>query len=176
MDKPMPDSHFKFMSFGYRFRDLFMPRRNVLAEVGIKSGFSVLDYGCGPGGYIVAAAELVGKSGKIYALDIQPLAIKSVEKLALKKQLTNVKTILSDCKTGLPDNSMDVVLFYDTFHSLSDPNKALAELHRVLKPKGILSLSDHHLTEDEIVSGITGDGLFGLLGRGKITYSFAKEE
>jgi len=77
MDKPMSDSHFKLMSFGYKFRDFFLPRMNVLKEAGIKPGFHVLDYGCGPGGYIIAAAELVGKSGKIYALDIHPLAIQS---------------------------------------------------------------------------------------------------
>jgi ubiquinone/menaquinone biosynthesis C-methylase UbiE len=43
-------------------------------EVGIREGFSVLDFGCGPASYVKAVAELVGKSGKIYALDINPLA------------------------------------------------------------------------------------------------------
>ena len=175
MDEPMSDFHFGLMSSGYRFRDLFMPRRNVLGEVGIKPGFHVLDYGCGPGGYIVAAAKLAGKSGKVYALDIHPLAIQKVTEIASKKKLTNVVTICSDCKTGLAANSVDVVLFYDIYHGLSNPNKVLAELHRVLKPKGILSCSDHHLTEDEIVSRISGNGLFGLLGKGKNTYSFTKE-
>ena len=176
MDKPMSGFHFGLMSFGYKFRDLFLPRQNVLAEVGIKPGSRVLDYGCGPGGYIVAAAELVGKSGKIYALDIHPLAIQKVKDIVSKKNLTNVATICSDCKTGLPDNSMDVVLFYDINHGLSSPNEVLAELHRVLKPKGVLSFSDHHLAGDAIVSAITGNGLFKLLSKGKNTHSFTKEE
>ena len=71
---------------------------------------------------------------------------------------------------------MDVVLLCDTFHMLSEPDGVLAELHRVLKPNGILSFSDHHLPEGEIISGITGSGLFGLLSKGKYTYSFTKEE
>ncbi len=54
----------------------------------------------------MAVAELVGKSGKIYALDIYPLAIQSVQRIASKKQLTNLETICSDCKTGLPDNGV----------------------------------------------------------------------
>jgi Ribosomal protein L11 methylase len=87
MDKPMSNFHFKFMSFGYKFRDCFLPRKNILKEVGIKPGFDVLDYGCGPGGYIIAAAELVGKSGKIYAVDIHPLAIQRVQNIASKKQI-----------------------------------------------------------------------------------------
>jgi ubiquinone/menaquinone biosynthesis C-methylase UbiE len=176
MDKPMSNFHFKFMSFGYKFRDLFSSPKNTLKEVGIKPGFHVLDYGCGPGSYIIPLAELVGKSGKIYALDIHPLAIQKVQNIASKKKLTNVKTILSDCKTRLPDNSVDVVLFYDTFHDLSNPNEVLEELHSVLKPNGILSFSDHHMKEDEILSQMTNSGLFRLSKKGQFTYNFLKEK
>lgn len=172
----MANLHFKFMSFGYKFRDFFLPRMDILKEVGIETGFHVLDYGCGLGSYITAAAELVGKSGKIYALDIHPLAVQRVQSIASKKQLTPVETICSDCKTGLPDNSVDVVLLYDTFHNLGDPNGVLEEFYRVLKSKGILSFSDHHMKENEIVSKVANRGLFMLSRKGKKTYSFLKEE
>ncbi|MEA1907980.1 MAG: methyltransferase domain-containing protein, partial [Euryarchaeota archaeon] len=65
-----------------------------------------------------------------------------------------------------------VALLYDVFHKLSDPDSVLEELHRVLMPDGILSFSDHHLKEDELVSGVTGGELFELLEKGKKTYSF----
>ena len=84
MDKPMSNFDFQFMSVGYKFRDFFLPRKNILEEVGIKPGFYVLDYGCGPGSYIVPLAKLVGESGKIYALDIHPLAIRKVRGIASK--------------------------------------------------------------------------------------------
>jgi ubiquinone/menaquinone biosynthesis C-methylase UbiE len=174
MDKPQPDMGFKLMSFGYRFRDLRLPRINILKEAEIKPGFSVLDYGSGPGGYIKPTTELVGKSGRIYALDIHPLAIKKARNIAAKRGLENLETIQSDCKTGLPDDSIDVILLYDTFHHLSDADGVLRELHRVLKSNGILSFSDHHMTEDEIVSGVTSGGLFELSKRGERTYSFSK--
>ncbi len=176
MDKPKSNFNFRFMSLGYKFRDFFSSRRDALKEAGIKPGFHALDYGCGPGSYIIVTAELVGKSGKIYALDIHPLAIQMVQSIVSKRQLTNVETICSDCKTGLPDNSVDVVLLYDTFHVLSDPNRVLEELHRVLKPNGILSFSDHHMEENEIVSKVTNRELFRLSRKGKRTYSFLKEE
>jgi ubiquinone/menaquinone biosynthesis C-methylase UbiE len=163
------------MAFSFKIRDFFRPRKDIVKEVGIKEGFRVLDYGCGSGNYVTAVAELVGKSGKIYALDINPLAIKMVKKIAVNKQLPNVETILSDCKTGLPDDSIDVVLLYDTFHDLSDPNMALEELHRVLKPNGILSFSDHHMKENEIISKVTDNELFRLLRKGEWTYSFMME-
>jgi len=174
MDKPESNFNFKAMSFTYKFRDFFMPRMNILREVGIKPGFHVLDYGCGPGSYICHLAELVGKSGKIYALDIHPLAIQKVQRITSKKQLRNVATIHSNCKTGLPDNSVDAILLYDILHNLSDADEVLEELHRVLKPNGILSVRDHHMKEDEIMSRITG--LFRLFRMGKRTYSFLKME
>jgi len=172
----MSDLGFRFMTLAFKIRDFLRPRREVVKEVGIKEGFHVLDYGCGPGSYVTAVAELVGKSGKIYALDINPLAIEMVKKIAAKKQLSNVETILSDRKTGLPDNSIDIVFLYDTFHGLSEPNIVLEELYRVLKPKGMLSFSDHHLEENEIILKVTSNGLFRLLRKGELTYSFVKEE
>jgi len=163
------------MSLGCKFRDFFVPRINILREVGIKPGFHVLDYGCGPGSYSIVAAELVGATGKVYAFDIHPLAVQRVENIASKKHVKNVETICSDCKTGLPPNSVEVVLLYDTFHSLSDPNGVLGELYRVLKPNRILSFSDHHMREKEIVSKVTKGGLFRLSRKDKRTYSFVKE-
>jgi ubiquinone/menaquinone biosynthesis C-methylase UbiE len=173
--KPKSNLDFGLMSITYKFRDFLLPRMNILKEVGIKAGFHVLDFGCGPGSYIMPLVELVGKSGKIYALDIHPLAIRAVQTLAFRKRLANVQAILSDCKTGLPPNSLDVVLLYDILHHLDDPNGVLAELHRVLRPKGILSLSDHHMKQDEIISRVTSRGLFKLSAKGKRTYSFSRE-
>jgi ubiquinone/menaquinone biosynthesis C-methylase UbiE len=175
MDKAESNLGFRLMALGYKFRDLRLPRLNILEEVGIKPGFHVLDYGCGPGSYIIPLAQLVGESGKVYALDIHPLAIKKVQDIASKKQLANVETVLSDCQTGLPDNSLDVVLLYDIFHHLSDAYMILKELHRVLKPDGILSFSDHHMKENEIVSGVTNSQLFRLLRKGQRTYTFLKK-
>lgn len=175
MDKPMGNLAFRFMSFGFVFRDLSSPRRNILNEVGIRPGFHVLDYGCGPGSYSIVAAEMVGATGKVYALDVHPLAIHRVQNIASKKKLANVETICSDCKTGLPSNSVDVVLLYDTFHTLTNKDGVLQELHRVLKPNGILSFSDHHMKEDRIMSKVTDGGLFRLSAKGRRTYSFSRE-
>jgi ubiquinone/menaquinone biosynthesis C-methylase UbiE len=174
MDKPKSDLDFRSMSLTYKFRNFFIPRKKILKEVEIKPGFHVLDYGCGPGSYIVPLAKLVGNTGKIYALDIHPLAIQRVQNIASKKGLTNLEAIYSDCKTGLPDNSVDAVLLYDIFHDLDAPNEVLRELHRVLKPNGILSFSDHHMKGNEIVSKISNGGLFRLLRKGKRTYGFLK--
>lgn len=174
MDKPMPKRHFQVMAFLFKIRDLLWSRENILKEVGIKSGFQVLDYGCGPGSYAVVAAKKVGNSGTVYALDIHPLAVEHVKKRSSKERLNNIRTVLSDRDTGLPDNSIDIVLLYDIFHDLGDPNSVLVELHRVLKPDGVLSFSDHHMKKKDIIANMTEAGFFKLSTTGKRTYSFVK--
>jgi len=174
MGKPEPNFHYELMALSYKFRDFFLPRMNILKEVRIEPGFHVLDYGCGPGSYIVPLAELVGESGKIYALDIHPLAIQMVQDVAARRGLRNIETIHSDCATGLENGVIDVVLLYDTYHDITDPDGVLEELHRVLKPNSVLSFSDHHMKEDEILSHLTKGGLFNLSQKGKKSYAFSK--
>lgn len=170
----MSNLGFNLMSLSFRFRDFIRPRRDILVEAGIKPGFNVLDYGCGPGSYTTVAAELVGTDGKVYALDIHPLAIKKVQALAAKKGLGNIETILSDCATGLENGSVDVVLLYDVFHNLGNPEAVMREIHRVLRPDGLVSFSDHHMKDNEIVPEVTKTGLFKLSGKGPKTHSFLK--
>jgi ubiquinone/menaquinone biosynthesis C-methylase UbiE len=166
---------FRLMSLTYKFRDFLRPRMDILKEVGIETGFHVLDYGCGPGSYIMPLVKLVGDSGKVYALDMHPLAIEKVRGLISKKRITNIMTILSDCDTGLPPQSLDVVLLYDILHDLDEPDRVIAELHRILKPKGILSVSDHHMKQGDIESRINSGRLFKLSAKGERTYNFSKE-
>ncbi len=103
MHKPVSSAiHFKLMVLNFKIRDLLSPPRDSLTEAGIKRGNCVLDYGCGPGSYSIAAAELVGTEGKVYALDASEFAIQHVRRAASEKRLTNVETIRLDCFTGLP--------------------------------------------------------------------------
>ena len=175
MNRPMPNLCFKTMALVFRLRDLLRPRENVLKEVRIEPGSYVLDYACGPGGYVKDLAALVGQSGKLYALDVHPLAMQTVQGIAARNQITNIETICSNCKTGLSDGSVDVVLLYDAFHLLGDPVAVLHELHRVLKPNGILSFSDHHMKESQIMPAVTSNGLFRLSSKGRKTYTFLKQ-
>ena len=174
MSAPISDSHFKFMTLSLKLRDVFKPPRKVLQETNIKAGDTVLDYGCGPGSYSLAAARLVGKKGQVYSLDIHPMAIKSVKRRAKRQGLKNIEPVFSDGDTGFPDKSMDVILFYDVFHEFDEPEKILAEMHRLLKDDGTISLHDHHLKDEEILSCMTQGSYFQLAKKDKKTYTFKK--
>ena len=126
-EKQKSSLDFRLMALTYRFRDWLHPPEETLAEVGIEPGYRVLEYGCGPGGFSVAAARMVGRSGKVHALDIHPVAIRAVQKAASKQGLTNIQTIHSSCATGLEAETIDVILLLDTFHALDDPDGVLRE-------------------------------------------------
>ena len=175
MAKKMTNFGFKMMArIGLPIRNLFMPPDEMLAEVEVKPGDHILDFGCGPGIFAVKLAERTGPSGTVHALDIHPTAISMVEQEARKRNLTQIRTILSDCSTSLPDDSLDLIIFFDVFHALENPEEVLVELHRVLKPGAVMCFSDHHMKEGDIVSRLCSKGLFDVKGKGKRTYTLAK--
>ena len=156
----------------FRLRDLFVPPAAVLENLGVKGGQIILDYGCGPGSYSAAAARLVGPKGKVYAADMNKDAVACARKMAERRP--NLSVIQTDCRTRLPDDSIDAVLLFDVYHNLKEPEKVLKELHRVLKDEGKLFFSDHHMGEQKIIRAITGPGSFKLSGKDRKIYRFAK--
>jgi len=171
----MSNLKFKIMAnVGMPIRNLFMPPAKMLGEIEMNPGYQVLDYGCGPGAFTIMIAEKIAPSGIVYALDIHPLAINMVERKALRRNLRNIKTILSNCSTSLPENCLDLVIFFDVFHALDNQEEVLLELHRVLKTDAIMCFSDHHIKESQSLPLLTENGLFKLMKKGRRTFSFSK--
>lgn len=162
------------MRLAFAIRDFLLPRIRVLAEVGIQPGSVVLDYGCGAGSYILPLLSIIGDTGYIYALDIHPSAIEAVGDLCVQNNLKNVRTILSDCQTGLADQSVDVVILYDIYHDLDNADDILRELSRVLKPEGILSFSDHHMKAEAVTAAFADHDMFRVEKKLKKSYMLVK--
>ncbi|MFH2057603.1 MAG: SAM-dependent methyltransferase [Pseudomonadota bacterium] len=49
-----------------------------LDQFGIEKGFILVDFGCGPGSFVEHASKLLDNDGKVYAVDVHPLAIKAI--------------------------------------------------------------------------------------------------
>jgi ubiquinone/menaquinone biosynthesis C-methylase UbiE len=167
------------MVLEYRLKALFSPPAGVLAEVPLRQGMSLLDFGCGPGRYTAPAARMVGESGQVYALDEHPLALRIVQRMARKAGLSNIRVLGpgtpgSEGTRQMSDGSVDVVLLYDVLHEVAEKPALLRELHRLLRPEGVLSFRDHHLEQEEALALVTEGSLFQLARRGKATLTFAR--
>jgi predicted methyltransferase len=162
-----------------RLRDLVRSPAKVLLEAGARPGMIVLDFGCGPGGFSLAAAEIVGPKGRVYALDIHALALEAVRRATARRRVDNVQPVPASRIADVPGESIDMVLVYDVLHIDPQPDSAqemLSAIHRLLKPKGVLSVGDHHLKEARLLRMVTGGSLFRLVARNRRTLQFAKAD
>jgi ubiquinone/menaquinone biosynthesis C-methylase UbiE len=117
----------------------------VMGILGIVSGKAVADIGAGSGWFTVRAAKRVGASGLVYAVDINPEAIRYVSDRARKEQLQNVKTILGkEDSPLLPANSVDAVLLLKTYHEVAQPVALLQNLRAALRPGAKVGVIDRN--------------------------------
>ena len=153
------DLAFRFMTLIYKLRDLLHNPRRSLEKARLTKGMSVVDYGCGPGSFTIPAAELIGREGRVFAVDIHPLAISSVKQKASRKGLQNVETIpVKGYDTGIRDSSIDRVLLIDTIHLIDDPDALFREIRRMLKPDGLLFMEKGHMAMSEQKSIVESAG------------------
>jgi len=147
-----------------------------LNKLNIEEGQKILDYGCGIGSYSLPVANLVGEKGKVYALDKQPSAIKRVEERAQMERFRNIDTILSDGGTGLPGESVDVILLYGVLPEIENKESLLKELYRVLKPDGYLSTRFcFRMKRDRVLEVMQATGLFLLREQKNHILNFEKQ-
>ena len=123
--------------------------RPILDRVGIRPGERVLELGPGPGLFTVEAARRVGPTGRLIVVDIQPKMIAQVEKRVREAGLTNVETHVADAHhLPLEGESVDRAFLVGVLPEIPDQTRALAELHRVIKPGGLLSVTEEFLDPD----------------------------
>ncbi|MBI2389030.1 MAG: class I SAM-dependent methyltransferase [Deltaproteobacteria bacterium] len=99
------------------------------------AGRIVLDYACGNGGVTRKAAQ--AGAALAMGMDISDVSVANARRLAAEEGLGNAVFFQGDCeKTGLPDNSVDVILCSGMLHHL-DLSYAFPEMRRILKPGGV---------------------------------------
>ncbi len=157
------DFSYRMMAWTFRVADFLFPKHNRLADFGIQPGFVVVDYGCGPGRYLADASRLVRPTGKVYAVDIHELAIRDVERLKTKCNLTNVVPLLAQgYSCAVPDHVADLIYALDMFHGVKDPVALLAEFHRIAKRRGVLVLEDGHQPRRKTKEKLARSGLWRI--------------
>jgi ubiquinone/menaquinone biosynthesis C-methylase UbiE len=126
-------------------RDERLQIKRVMDILGIAPGKNVADIGAGSGWFTVRAAARVGSTGIVYAVDINPEAIRYIGDRAKKENLQNVKTILSKPDDPLlPNASIDAVLMLKTYHEVAHPIVLLQNLRPALRPGAKVGIIDRN--------------------------------
>ena len=113
-----------------------MPNR-VLDEIGVESGQTIADVGCGIGYFSVRLAKKVGKSGIVYASDIDRGALAFLREKAERQNIGNLKIIHGkEDDPLLPGSAIDMVLIVNSIHLIDRPSEYLAALKSCLRPDG----------------------------------------
>jgi ubiquinone/menaquinone biosynthesis C-methylase UbiE len=147
----------------------------LLKAAGLEGGHKVLEVGCGPGFFTIPAARIVGDEGHVYALDIHPRAIARVNQKIEKEALTDITTMcINASNTGLPGGSLDLAFLFGLRYVAGGLDNVISELHRVLKPGGILSFEKTRGSEAALIEEVERGGFTYTGTRGRI-YLFKKE-
>ena len=109
----------------------------LLPELALKPGMVVADIGAGTGYIARRMAALVGPTGVVYAVDVQPEMIRMLQALAAKAGLAQVTPLLGAVDdVRLAEASVDLAIMVDVYHELEFPREVLASIVRALKPGG----------------------------------------
>lgn len=117
----------------------------VMDGLAIAPGKSVADLGAGSGWFTVLAARRVGRDGQVYAVDINPAAIRYIERRSHKEGLSNVRASLGkEDDPVLPEGSLDSVLLLKTYHEVARPVDLLRNLRAALRPGAKVGIIDRN--------------------------------
>jgi ubiquinone/menaquinone biosynthesis C-methylase UbiE len=119
-----------------RIRGWLQNPRKILKPY-LTEGMTVLDIGCGPGFFSIAIAQMVGKSGRVIAADLQE---GMLQKVKTKIQGTSLATIITlhKCEANRINltETVDFVMAFYMVHEVPDQEGFFREIGSVLKPGG----------------------------------------
>ncbi|MGB7462393.1 MAG: methyltransferase domain-containing protein [Candidatus Acidiferrum sp.] len=124
-----------------------------------KTGQTIGDVGAGKGEIGIAAASVVGKTGRVYLTELDEEKRKALETEVKGRALANIVVLQAEVKqTNLPNECCDSIVLRRVYHHLTAPMEMDASLLRSLKPGGELAVIDFAprkwLSESDPVKGV----------------------
>jgi ubiquinone/menaquinone biosynthesis C-methylase UbiE len=111
--------------------------QQLFGRAGISPGMNVLDIGCGVGDVSLIAARLVGRSGSVTSVDIDPAALVTLEARASMEGLKTIECAQGDIHQWKPRRKFDAVVGRHILIHSKDPLAVLRECATLLHPRGL---------------------------------------
>ncbi len=139
-----------------RWRRRYRDPSRALALLGIRPGMQVLELGPGSGLFTLEAARLLREPGRLICADLQMAMLRPLDQ---QLRAAGVRNVLLQAATAerlaLRDASVDLVLAIAVLPMIAGKHQALCELRRVLKPGGMLAVSEELLEPEYVPALIT---------------------
>ncbi len=146
---PFPIPYFMIHFIDNPFRRMIQPPHKMPGRMGITPGMHVLEIGPGSGTYTLATAKAVGAGGRIVAIDIEARVVEYLKRRIAELDVANLEVQQGDAqKLEFETASFDAVYALTVYGEIPDRRKALAAFRRVLKPGGLLAISEILLDPD----------------------------
>jgi ubiquinone/menaquinone biosynthesis C-methylase UbiE len=165
------------LSFSEHFRAIAQEPFQSVRKMGIVDGQRVVDVGAGLGYFTVPAAQIVGASGFVFAVEPDPQRSQRVKERIASEGLPNVQVITTSAeKLGeIMSDSIDMAFSAFTLHHFNDREEGLSEIRRVLRQGGIFYIWDrvpgmlirHGTRPEELNQSMGGFSKFELLSGGR---------
>ena len=116
----------------------------IIADIGVKQGDTVIDYGCGEGRYTIPLSQVVGKQGCVYSIERDENAISVVQDRLPQFSNPDIVKFLKidnlELSAILEENSIDAIFAFDVLQYVKDWDMLFRYFHKVIKPKGIVCI------------------------------------
>ena len=133
------------------FREFLLSQRKMVKRLELKEDYNVLEIGPGPGYYSPAVAKALSK-GKLVLMDIQVEMLEMAKKRIIEKGLKNVEYKQGNaCSLPFANESFDVVFLVAVLGEIPDQGKCLQEIKRVLRPNGLLSVTEMRIPDPDAI-------------------------
>lgn len=152
-------------------RELLPPERTLLL-LGLREGDVMADIGCGIGYFTFPAADIVGNSGKVYAVDVSDEMLKDVDKTIEEKNISNVETMITDgSMPGLEHAGVTFAFASNVLHEIDDAAGFIMDIRGMLGDNGRMAVvewekidsvfgppKDHRLDKAELAKLLVAAG------------------
>jgi ubiquinone/menaquinone biosynthesis C-methylase UbiE len=125
---------------------MFSDPKHNLEQFMIGEGTKLVEFGAGSGHYALEAGKMVGESGKVFAIDVQPALLERIKTLAKENNLNNIDTITADLEqkggSKLKDGSCDAGIVANVLFQIEDKGSFTEEVARVIRSGGKVLVVD----------------------------------
>lgn len=157
--------------------DFFLESHSYyLKKAGLKEGMIVCDIGCGNGAMTEYLAKMVGKSGKVYAIDISQDQIGVASKRIKDANLDNVEFIRGDITSDDFEIKADIIFIRLVLMHLQNPSLAIKNMKKLLKNDSVIVSFESNMQDalDSAIAPIIKEYMQSVIKIGeakKVNYS-----